>query len=353
MKRGGKILLIGASVAAVVVGAAVVVHSPLLQRHMAALHGGAGPHGHAGIHASGPAAEIVGEAGGDPMANARARAGVAAIGRRWDEAAFAETVALYTAVHRGIEWPGVLEPELVRYGPAAEQTFDVYRPEQGFSEPGPVFLFLHGNGLDNSDRIAPGSDGLIYSHLGKLAATAGGIGVSMSYRRVSSGAAGGGDADMMLETGAEDLRLVIEWIVENISPYGGDPGTIVIAANSEGATITAAYLFNEDWQMDSGPHVAAAILISGLFGSFAPEIDELASDYKGQPVPLALWTAEYDIPEVAEGIADLDETLCRKYADCPWTEQLPGHNHVSHIMSLGTADTSVMNSFIRFYHTVR
>jgi hypothetical protein len=31
-------------------------------------------------------------------------------------------------------------------------------------------------------QVAPGSDGLIYGHLGKLAATAGGIGVSMNFR---------------------------------------------------------------------------------------------------------------------------------------------------------------------------
>jgi hypothetical protein len=30
-----------------------------------------------------------------------------------------------------------------------------------------------------------------------------------------------------------------------------------------------------------------------------------------------------------------------------------GHNHVSHILSLGTADTSAANALIRFYHTVR
>ena len=73
---------------AVLVGAAVFLHSPALQRHVTALHGGAGPHGHAGIHASGPAAVMVGESGGDPLVNARARDGVAAIGARWDAAAF-------------------------------------------------------------------------------------------------------------------------------------------------------------------------------------------------------------------------------------------------------------------------
>lgn len=352
MTRSTKVLLIIGSSIAVLGGAAVYLHSPALHPHAAVLHGGAGPHGNAGIHASGPAAVMVGESGGDPLVNARARDGVAAIGRRWDEAAFAETVALYTDVHRGVEWPGVLEPELVRYGPDVEQTFEVYQPEGEFSEPGPVFLFLHGNGLGSGDRIAPGSDRLIYSHLGKFGALAGGIGVAMNYR-VPGGGSGGDGTAATLETGSEDLRLVIEWLSENIASRGGDPGTIVILANSEGATTTAAYLFNEDWQTESGPKVAAAILASGLFGSLAPEIEQLVLDYEGERVPVALWTAQYDTDEVAAGIADLHEILCRKYKGCPWTDHLEGHNHVSHIMSFGTADTSVLNSFIRFYHTVR
>ncbi len=344
MKRSTKVLLIVGGVAVALIGGPHLLE--ILE------HGHLGnPHGRAGIHASGPAGVMIGDSGGDPLVNARARDGVAAIGTRWDEAAFAETVALYTDVHRGVKWPGVLAPELVRYGAAADQAFELYRPEQEFSEPGPVFLFLHGNGLGNGDRIAPGSHGLIYSHLGKLGALAGGIGVSMSYR-VRSASPGGGTA-AALEAGAEDLRYVIEWLGENVSSYGGDPGTIVVVANAEAATTTAAYLFNEAWQTDSGPKVAAAILASGRFGSLAPEIEQLVLDYEGERVPLALWTAQYDTAEVADGIADLHELLCRKYEGCPWTDRLESHNQVSHLMSLGTADTSALNAFIRFYHTVR
>ncbi|MGW8370208.1 MAG: carboxylesterase family protein, partial [Gammaproteobacteria bacterium] len=325
-----------------------VLHAPAFHSHMATLHGAAD------IHGGGPAAALVGESGGDPAANLRAREGVADIGRRWDEKAFMRTVALYTDVHRGIEWPGVLAPETFEYGPDEQQTLELYRPEQEFSEPGPVFVFMHGNGLGNSTRVVPGSDGLIYSHLGKLAATAGSIGVLMNYRNDDGKNDGDrSDGHAMLESGAEDVRLALEWVVDHIADYDGDPGTIVIVANSEGATATAAYLFNEDWQMESGHGVAAAILSSGRFGAFAPEIESLVFDYQGQPAPLALWSTEYDTAQVTAGIADLHEILCRKYDGCPWYEQIAGHNHVSQLMSLGTADTDVMNRFIRFYHTVR
>jgi acetyl esterase/lipase len=337
----GALLALVAVIAVILVGA-VLLHSPAFHSHMAGLHGGAG------IHGGGPASSVIGDAGGDPAANARARAGVAALGKRWDMETFAQTVALYTEVHRGIEWPGVLAPETIRYGADAEQTLDLYVPEQGFSEPGPVFVFVHGNGLGNSESIAPGSDGLIYSHLGKLAATAGGIGISMNYRYRSS------DTEMSaLETAAEDLRLVLEWIVGHISPYGGDPGTIVVVGNAEGATVTAAYLFNAAWQMPAGPGIAAAILSSGDFGDRAPEIGRFLRDYAGERVPLALWYGEFDTPEIGAGVQSLHDRLCSRYDECPWLEQIPGHNRVSQIMSLGTADTDVMNRFIRFYHTVR
>ena len=100
MKRSSKVLLIVGGVAV-----ALIAGAHLLQMvehgHFANLHGAAGLHG---IHASGPAGVMIGDSGGDPLANARARDGVAAIGTRWDEAAFEETVALYTDVHRGVKW---------------------------------------------------------------------------------------------------------------------------------------------------------------------------------------------------------------------------------------------------------
>jgi triacylglycerol lipase len=371
MKASGRVLVVVlwvlGALGVLAVGAGVLLHLPAAHRHLAHLHGaGAGGESTGGfLLESGPESE----------ASTRAREGVAALGRRWDAAAFAETVALYTAVHRDLEWPGLLTPETVQYGPDARQTFELFRPEQGFSEPGPVFVFMHGNGLGSGDRVAPGSDGLLYSHTGKLAATFGGLGVNMSYRTRANAASGasaansasvraadsadaadsanGADSASGRAAGAEDLRLVIEWIVEHIAPYGGDPETIVLLANSEGATTAAAYLFNEEWQTSSGPRLAAAILSSGLFGALAPEIEQAVDAYAGAPVPLALWSGELDTVEVEAGIMALHDQLCEKHGDCPWFERLEGHNHVSHVMSLGTPDTSVLSAFIRFYHTVR
>lgn len=340
MKARGGIVLVVLVLLGVLAAGAILIHlheaQPIAEHIHGAVHG---------VLPGGGSGDAPGNESGDlDAATIRAREGVATIGRRWDAAAFAETVSLYTAVHRDIEWPGLLEPEAFRYGPGEQQTLELFRPEQGFSEPGPVFVFLHGNGLGSSDRNVPRSDGLMYSHLGKLAATFGGIGVSMNYRS---------DPGETLESGAEDVRLVIEWVVEHIAPYGGDPDTIVLLGNSDGGTRVAAYLFDEELQMASGPGVAAAILSSVYFGNLQPAIEERVLTYRGERVPLALWVAEYDTARVSAGIADLHELLCRKYDGCPWFETIADHNHVSQVMSLGTSDTSVANSLIRFYHTVR
>jgi arylformamidase len=290
------------------------------------------------------AAQHAGASGPEVTPAMQARRGVAALGKTWDAAAFAETVRLYTAVHRDIEWPGIREPEAFHYGPDAQQTLRLFRPEQEFSEPSLVFVFLHGNGLPGSDEIAPGSEGLIYSHLGKLGASFGGLGITANYRTGRRATA---------RTGAEDVRLLLGWIQTHVAEYGGDVNTVVLLANSEGATNVATYLFDERAQLESGPGVAAAVLSSGLFGDAAPELPRLIERYRGQRVPIALWSAEYDPANVEIGIAELYAQLCRKYQGCPTLAQVRGHNHVSHVMSLGTADTQVQNLLIQFYHTVR
>ena len=282
--------------------------------------------------------------GNDPEAERLAQEGVAALGREWNAAAFAETVRLYTAVHRAVPWPGVLEPESFAYGTEPQQMLRVFRPEAGFSEPGPVILFIHGNGLGETSDIVPGSDGLLYSHMGKIGAAVGGIGISMNYRT--------GDAATDA-SGATDLRLALEWIQDNVAAYGGDVNTVVLIANSEGATLAASYLFDEAAQLESGPGIAAAVLISGLFVDEGPRLVRLIERYDGERVPLALWSAGYEAGDVQAGIAAVFSALCSKYDDCPWFEQLHGHNPVSAMLSLGTGEPTVQNALISFYHTVR
>jgi hypothetical protein len=58
------------------------------------------------------------------------------------------------------------------------------------------------------------------------------------------------------------------------------------------------------------------------------------------------------VPFIEAGVAQMYAKLCRKYGDCPAFMQLQGHNHASPVMSIDSADTSVTNALIQFYHSV-
>jgi pimeloyl-ACP methyl ester carboxylesterase len=184
----------------------------------------------------------------------------------------------------------------------------------------------------------------LLTHAGRVAATAGGLGVLMNYRTGEGANAA---------TGADDLGLVIDWIRTQIEPYGGDPDTIIVVGHAEGALLAAAYLFDAQSHVAPGSGIAAAVLSSGLPGPAAPELAALVDTYEGDRVPLALWRAEFDTDAVRDNMQALYDRLCARFDDCPWFEQFDGYNHMSSIFSFGTDDSTVTNAFIRFYHTVR
>jgi triacylglycerol lipase len=290
-----------------------------------------------------------------------ARMGVAALGKQWNAEVNAETERLYTAVHREVDSTGIQKISDLSYGPDEQQTFDLFVPEGGFSEPSVVLVYFHGGGLVRGDKNTEASDGLIYANVARWIARAGGIGINANYRLVPNA---------KWPSGAEDIRLLLEWVHENIERYGGDVTNVVLMGNSAGAAHIATYLFHEPSQLPDGPGISAAILSSGAFGA-VPESDaerayfgagedgagrmplNLVDTYDGERVPTLLWSAEYDVSSIETGVAEMYTKLCRKYEDCPMFAQLQGHNHVSHVMSLDSDDTEVVNVLISFYHTVR
>lgn len=279
-------------------------------------------------------------------ATLQARRGIAEMGSAWDAEVFSETVRLYTDVHNGTTWPGILEPETIQYGPDREQTLMLIRPEQDFSELTAVVVFLFGNGLERDDSVTEQTlDGAnaIFGRVSQFAALFGGLGIAINYRT-------GNDAAS--RSGAEDVQLALEWVQDNIESYSGDPNGVILIANSLGATHAASYLFNESLHSEEGPALASAILSSGLFGEeVARDLESLVNRYEGPRVPLALWVAQYDTPAVKAGVHEFYAQLCRKYDECPTLESIEGHNHLSHAMSFGTSDTTAQDLFIKFFHT--
>jgi triacylglycerol lipase len=264
---------------------------------------------------------------------ARVRSGVAALGRRWNATVKAETAKLYLPLHKSHNNSGIKQMRDLSYGPHPQQKLDLFVPDQGFNDLSPVFVFLH----EGEDKIVIGTGELLYSNVARWIARFGGVGVNTNFRM---------PRDAASASGAEDVRMLVEWARGNVLPYGGDPNSIIVIGNGEGAVRLASYLFNEKSQPETGPGVAAAVLGSGLFASLP---SNLVDRYQGKAVPLLMWTAELD--PVESGVTELKDRLCRKYGKCPAFVELRGHNHVSTVMSIDSADTSVTDQLIRFYHT--
>jgi acetyl esterase/lipase len=327
-----------------VFAAALYFHAPTFAQHA----------GHGAPHAA--AAPTA--AADSRAAVAEARGRIASLGKQWTPEVNSETARLYAELHRDNDSSGIRQIADVSYGPHAQQKLDLYVPDQGFDEPGPVLVYLHGGAWTGGDKIAAGSDGLIYANVGKWIARVGGIGVVANYRLLP---------DAKWPSGADDVRLVIDWVKKHIGEHGGNPDTVIVMANSVGAMHLASYLFYAPAQLPEGPGIKAAILASGAFDENTESHTtrayfgengaahlplNLVDSYEGPTVPIFLWSAQYDVPFIETGVAEMYAKLCRKYEQCPAFTQLRGHNHVSPIMSIDSADTSVTNAVIGFYHSV-
>ena len=290
---------------------------------------------------------------------AAARVGVAGLGKQWNGDVNAATRALYVEAQRQTDLSGIRQTSDVSYGPHELQKFDLFVSEESPNDSGVVLIYVHGGGLVAGDKV--GADGLIYSNIGRFIARHGGVGINMNYRLAP---------EVTWPAGAEDIRMVLNWVRENIESYGGDPDKVFLMGNSAGSAHVAAYLFHEAAQFEAGPGIVGAILASGGFradGSsqaarsyYGDRADEreargplgLVDSYEGAAVPLFLWSAEYDPASIETSVAEMYAKLCRKYQDCPIYTQFQGFNHVSHVMSIDSADTEVSDAVMSFIDSV-
>ena len=291
---------------------------------------------------------------------ATARAGVHDLGKRFNGEVLAATGALYADLQRHVDDGGVNVTADIKYGPDALQAFDLFVPQQTPATPAPIVVYLHGGGLVGGDKLSGGTDGYIYSNVARFFARHGMIGVNANYRLVP---------DVKWPGGPDDIRAVLQWLRENIAEYGGDASRIFLMGNSAGSTHVAAYLFHEPTQLDGEPGVVGALLSSGGFGASNPTTmrgyfgdDEstwqansplgLVETYTGTPVPIFMWSAEYDPAGIETRVAQMYAKLCVKYEDCPRYTQYQGHNHVSHVMSINSADSAVGEAALDFIRDV-
>ena len=146
----------------------------------------------------------------------------------------------------------------------------------------PVLVWIHGGGFVGGSPASPWYDGSSFSRDGVVT-------VVVAYRLGFDGF--GWLADAPLNRGLLDQIAALEWVRDNIAPFGGDPDAVTIAGQSAGGSSVLALLTSPRAQ----PLFRAAICHSGVGRTqYAAEAErlgrELANDAAVEPTR-AGWSA--------------------------------------------------------------
>ena len=240
------------------------------------------------------------------------------------------------------------------YGPDPRHRLDIFR--RADMRDAPVLLFVHGGGYVMGDKCLPNLP--FYDNIGAWAADEGWIGVTMNYRLAP---------DHMWPSGAQDVARAVAWLRAEVAAHGGDPARIVVMGHSAGAVHVATFLARPDVQASTGPGVAGAVLVSGTYdpATGQPNAYQLAyygldqkryRDFSMIPglvatnVPLCIAVSEYDGVDFRRQAAMLVGAFGRARGDIPRIHWLPGHNHLSSLLAIGTSDDTLgalIGDFVR------
>lgn len=180
-----------------------------------------------------------------------------------DWRAFYERATALTAATRKT-LPHKLDLPYVAAGSDPKQRLDLYFPSRSSSR-APVFLFIHGGGFREGDRLQ-------YGFVARPLADSGVITAVMSYRLHPH----------VYPAQVEDVEMAVAWLAQHIGEYGGDPERIYVGGHSAGAILSGLLGVTTNWQAArglkrdvingivpvSGPYDLRGL--SGFVGDFIP-----------------------------------------------------------------------------------
>jgi acetyl esterase len=266
---------------------------------------------------------------------------VAGMGPNFDQTILEATRALYAPLIRKSSGCATITAD-VAYGGDLRQRLDVYQPAKAAEH---VLVYVPGGGFVGGDKNL---DGVFYVNLGNYFASHGILTIVANYRLAPA---------HPWPAGAQDVGSAVSWARANAKSFGGDPARIVLFGQSAGATHSASYLFDPSFQPAGEPGVVAGILMSGPY-SFQGELSRNLKAYFGNDpsryaecsplthvgksrTPLLLTVAEYDPAFLAVPTFELARAVTLRDGKSPKLAYFAGHNHVSTVMSFGTAQDDV------------
>ena len=250
--------------------------------------------------------------------------------------------------------PEILVTSDAAYGPDERHRLDVFAPARKPLQPVAVVIFFHGGAYIRGDKTTPGTP--FYQNIAAFWVRSGMIGVNATYRLAPR---------HKWPAAAEDVGAAVKWVRANITAYGGDPNRIVLMGHSAGASHVATYIFHKELQRAGGEDgVAGAILLSGGYDptreatagrrAYYGEDESLyparaaIRHVAARAMPVFIGFAEYDPPRFQIEAVNLFKALCDRDNRCPPMRQLLGHNHMTEIYHIGTADESVSAALVGF-----
>jgi triacylglycerol lipase len=232
------------------------------------------------------------------------------------------------------------------YGPHERHRLDIFRRDDAANAP--VLVFVHGGGFVMGDKRSP--DTPFYDNVGNFAATAGMIGVTMTYRLAPAST---------WPSGPDDMAAAIDWLHDNIADYGGDPSRIYLMGQSAGAVHVASYVAHRR------PRVAGALMISAIYDVAAAHANQFHKAYYGEDesaypaastqdaliasaVPLLFSISEFDIADFRKQAAALVGAYGARCGSYPRMLYLAGHNHLSPVLAIGGPDDTLGPEILDF-----
>ncbi len=280
---------------------------------------------------------------------AQVAAKICALGRRFDPEVLQASYAIYKPLQEAAPKDGVVRHDDNAYGSHPRQRLDLFVPAKKPAAPAPVVVYFHGGGYVAGERSP--HPGLIYDNVPTFFARHGVIGANATYPLAP---------EVKWPEGGKNVGRVVAWLKENVARHGGDPNRIFAMGQSAGASHVAAWSFDHRVHGASGPGVAGAILLSGVYATreatYSPErrvmpnyIAYFGEDHStwddqatlpqvkaGHP-PAFLCVTEYDPYPLAWPTIALAGVLTKVDGQIPvWFRVMRDNNHVSSALQINS-----------------
>ena len=220
----------------------------------------------------------------------------------------------------------------ISYGSRPRQRLDVFPCG---STDAPTLLYIHGGYWQMGDKEA-------YGFIGDALLASGFNFVLVEYTLAP---------EVQMDDIVSEIYSAIDWVIEKISKYGGDPRRVFICGHSAGGHLTAMAMNDR--------RIAGGIAISGLF-----DLEPIRLNYLNQKLgldeaemlrnsPIRHIPAESSPLIVTVGLDELPE-LIRQSEDYynAWQSRghdgqylpIPGHDHFSVLEELARADGLILKA---------